>query len=106
MKLSDTHGWTPDTALERLALKGQDLSSYRAFWDGSAEIDAIRAIADQDSDESFTSSGIDDAKGIRPLLPPDGAFLEIGCPRRPSSTTCGRSTEFSSLRGVSAVARR
>jgi SAM-dependent methyltransferase len=79
MKLSDTHGWTPDTALERLALKGQDLSSYRAFWDRSAEIDAIRAIADQDSDESFTSSGVEDAEGIRPLLPPDGAFLEIGC---------------------------
>ena len=79
MKLSDTHGWTPDTELERLALEGQDLSSYQAFWDRSAEVDAIRAIADQDSDESFTSSGVEDAEGIRPLLPPDGAFLEIGC---------------------------
>ena len=79
MKLSDTHGWTPDTALEHLALEGQDLGSYRAFWDRSAEVDAIRAIADQDSDESFTSSGVDDAEGIRPLLRPDGAFLEIGC---------------------------
>jgi ubiquinone/menaquinone biosynthesis C-methylase UbiE len=79
VKLSDTHGWTPDTALERLALKGQDLSSYQAFWDRSAEVDAIRAIADQDSDESFTSSGVEDAEGIRPLLPSDGVFLEIGC---------------------------
>jgi hypothetical protein len=106
MKLSDTHGWTPDTALDSWPLRAQDLGSYQAFWDRLAKVDAIRAIADQDSDESFTSSGIDDAEGIRPLLPPDGAFLEIGCPRRPSSTTCGRSTEFSSLRGVSAVARR
>ena len=79
MQLSDTHGWTPDTALGQLALEGQDLGAYQAFWDRSAEVDAIRAIADQDSDESFTSSGIDDAEGIRPLLPPDGAFLEIGC---------------------------
>jgi SAM-dependent methyltransferase len=79
MQLSDTHGWTPDTRLEQLALEGQDLGSYQAFWDRSAKVDAIRAIADQDSDESFRSSGIDDAEGIRPLLPPDGAFLEIGC---------------------------
>lgn len=79
MQLSDTHGWTPDTALGQLAFEGQDLGSYQAFWDRSAKVDAIRAIADQDSDESFTSSGIDDAEGIRPLLPPDGAFLEIGC---------------------------
>ena len=79
MQLSDTHGWTPDTTLEQLALEGHDLGAYQAFWDRSAEVDAIRAIADQDSDESFTSSGIDDADGLRPLLPPDGAFLEIGC---------------------------
>jgi SAM-dependent methyltransferase len=79
MQLSDTHGWTPDTALEHLALKGQDLGSYQAFWDKSAEVDAIRAIADQDSDESFMLSGVEDAEGIRPLLSPDGAFLEIGC---------------------------
>jgi hypothetical protein len=45
MKLSDTQGWTPDTALEHLALEGQDLGSYQAFWDRSAEVDAIRAIA-------------------------------------------------------------
>jgi hypothetical protein len=75
MKLSDTHGWTPDTALERLALEGQDLSSYQAFWDRSAEVDVIRAIADQDSDESFTSSGVEDAEGIRPLLPRTAPFL-------------------------------
>jgi SAM-dependent methyltransferase len=55
------------------------LAPTRAFWDRSAKVDAIRAIADQDSDESFTSSGIDDAEGIRLLLPPDGALLEIGC---------------------------
>ena len=79
MQLSDTHGWTPDTALEHLALEGQDLGSYQAFWDRSAKVDAIRAIADQDSDESFMSSGVEDAEGIRPLLAPDGAFLEIGC---------------------------
>jgi hypothetical protein len=61
MKLSDTYGWTPDTALGQLALEGQDLDSYQAFWHRSAKVDAIRAIADQDSDESFTSSGIEAA---------------------------------------------
>jgi hypothetical protein len=28
MKLSDTHGWTPDTELEQLALEGQDLRAF------------------------------------------------------------------------------
>jgi ubiquinone/menaquinone biosynthesis C-methylase UbiE len=77
MKLSDR--WEPDAALERIGLEGQDLGSHQAFWDHSADVDAIRAIADRDSDESFESSGITDAEAIRPYLPADGAFLEIGC---------------------------
>jgi hypothetical protein len=60
MKLSDAH-WEPETALGRLGLEGQDLASHQAFWDRSAEIDAIRSIADQDDEESFESSGIADA---------------------------------------------
>jgi SAM-dependent methyltransferase len=79
MQLSDTHGWTPDTELEHVALEGQDLGSYQAFWDRSAEVDAIRAIADQADDESFETSGLVDAEPMRPLLSPDSVFLEIGC---------------------------
>jgi SAM-dependent methyltransferase len=79
MKLSDADHWEPKTALGRLGLEGQDLASHQAFWDRSAEVDAIRSIADQDSDESFESSGIVDAEAVRPFLPGDGAFLEIGC---------------------------
>ncbi len=79
MKLSDADHWEPETALARLALAGQDLASHRAFWDRAAEVDAIRSIADQESDQSFESSGVVDAEAVRPFLPADGAFLEIGC---------------------------
>jgi ubiquinone/menaquinone biosynthesis C-methylase UbiE len=79
MKLSDADRWEPESALGRLGLEGQDLTSHQVFWDRSAELDAIRSIADQDTDESFESSGTVDAEAIRPYLPADGAFLEIGC---------------------------
>jgi SAM-dependent methyltransferase len=79
MKLSDADRWEPETELGRLGLGGQDLGSYQAFWDRSAELDAIRSIADSDSDESFETSGAVDAEAIRPFLPAEGTFLEIGC---------------------------
>jgi SAM-dependent methyltransferase len=79
MKLSDADRWEPETALGRLALAGQDLASHQAFWDQAAEVDAIRSIADQESEESFESSGVVDAEAVRPFLPADGVFLEIGC---------------------------
>ena len=78
MKLSDAH-WEPETALCRLGLEGQDLASHQAFWDRSAEVDAIRSIADPGDDESFESSGIVVAESMRPLLSPDSVLLEIGC---------------------------
>jgi len=79
MKLSDSDRWLPETALDRLGLDGEDLAAYQDFWDRAAQLDAVRAISDQDSDESFETSGITDAEGLAPFLPPDCRFLEIGC---------------------------
>lgn len=79
MKLSDSDRWLPEAALDRLGLEGEDLASYQHFWDRAAQLDAVRAISDQDSDESFETSGIVDAEGLAPFLPPDCRFLEIGC---------------------------
>jgi ubiquinone/menaquinone biosynthesis C-methylase UbiE len=79
MKLSDSDRWLPETAIDRLGLEGEDLASYQHFWDRAAQLDAVRAISDQDSDESFETSGITDAEGLVPFLPPDCRFLEIGC---------------------------
>jgi SAM-dependent methyltransferase len=65
--------------LERLALRGEALGAYRDFWERSAEVDAVRAISDQDDAESFERSGLGDASEIAPLLFPNAAALEIGC---------------------------
>jgi SAM-dependent methyltransferase len=78
MKLSDAP-WEPETALGRLGLEGQDLAAHEAFWDRSAKVDAIRSIADQETDETFDTSGAADAEPLRALLRPDSVFLEIGC---------------------------
>jgi hypothetical protein len=55
--------------LGQLALQGQDLGSYQAFWDRSAKVDAIRAIADQDSDESFAARRAGLEEDVEILLP-------------------------------------
>jgi hypothetical protein len=78
MKLSDGP-WEPETNLGRLGLEGQDLASHEAFWDRSAQVDAIRSIADQHTKGSFDASGVADAEPLAPFLSPDAAFLEIGC---------------------------
>ncbi len=79
-KLSDpTHGLSGG-ALEQLELGGESLGDHREFWDRSASVDAIRAIADQEDEASFETSGLTDAKALAPLLPPGGgSALEIGC---------------------------
>lgn len=79
MKLADSERWLPRTALDRLGLDGEDLAAHQRFWDRAAELDAIRAISDQDTDESFERSGRTDAEDLAPFLPPDGSVLEIGC---------------------------
>lgn len=80
-KLSDPTYGLRETELERVELDGQTLTDHRAFWDRSAEVDAIRAISDQDTDESFEHSGRKDRDSLLPLLPPGGSgvALEIGC---------------------------
>jgi ubiquinone/menaquinone biosynthesis C-methylase UbiE len=78
MKLSDVQEWTPPTPVERVGLDGQDGEAYEAFWDRAARVDAIQAISDQDTAESFEVSGRVDAEALRPYLPADGRFLEIG----------------------------
>ena len=53
MRLDDaTHGLT-GSELESVQLEGESLSDLRAFWERSAETDAVRAIADAETDESF-----------------------------------------------------
>jgi ubiquinone/menaquinone biosynthesis C-methylase UbiE len=78
-KMSEPNRGLSGSKLERLGLRGEALDAYRDFWERSAEVDAIRAISDQDDAESFERSGLDDAAEIAPLLSPDAAALEIGC---------------------------
>jgi ubiquinone/menaquinone biosynthesis C-methylase UbiE len=78
-KMSEPNRGLSGSDLERVTLRGEALGAYRDFWERSAEVDAIRAISDQDDAESFERSGLRDARGIAPLLFPDAAALEIGC---------------------------
>jgi ubiquinone/menaquinone biosynthesis C-methylase UbiE len=81
MKLSDPTVGLKATALEQVELEGQSLDDHRAFWDRSATVDARRAISDQDTDESFETSGLRDSSRVTALLTPDGSgrVVEIGC---------------------------
>jgi ubiquinone/menaquinone biosynthesis C-methylase UbiE len=78
-KMSEPNRGLSGSKLERLGLRGEALDAYRDFWERSAEVDAIRAISDQDDAESFERSGLKDASEIAPLLSPDATALEIGC---------------------------
>jgi ubiquinone/menaquinone biosynthesis C-methylase UbiE len=78
VKLDDpTHG-LKETDLERVRLTGQSLVDHGAFWDESAVVDTIRAIADSDTSETFETSGVADAKAILDLAPRRAVVLEIG----------------------------
>jgi ubiquinone/menaquinone biosynthesis C-methylase UbiE len=78
-KISDaTHGLT-GTDLEGVTLEGETLQAYRDFWERSAKVDSIRAISDQDDEQSFEVSGRRDAEDLAKLLPNRGTVLEIGC---------------------------
>jgi ubiquinone/menaquinone biosynthesis C-methylase UbiE len=78
-KMSEPNRGLSGSDLERLGLRGEALDAYRDFWERSAEVDAIRAISDQDDAESFERSGLEDAREIAPLLSQDATALEIGC---------------------------
>jgi SAM-dependent methyltransferase len=80
VKLSDPSKGLSGSPLEQVSLEDESLSGYRRFWEEAAAVDAIRAIADQDTDESFEVSGKGDADRIVELLPDrDAVVLEIGC---------------------------
>jgi ubiquinone/menaquinone biosynthesis C-methylase UbiE len=78
-KLSDAPKGLAGSNLEQVRLEGGSLEAYRNFWDRSAEVDSVRAIADGQDEESFEVSGRGDAEDIATLLPPGGSALEIGC---------------------------
>jgi ubiquinone/menaquinone biosynthesis C-methylase UbiE len=63
-----------------VSLEDQTLGGYRKFWERSASVDAIGAIADQETVTSFEVSGKVDAEALVAMLPdPDAVVLEIGC---------------------------
>ncbi len=78
-KMSDATKGLLGTELEGVTLKGETLQAYRDFWERSAKVDSIRAISDQDDEESFEVSGRRDADDLAALLPHGGSALEIGC---------------------------
>jgi SAM-dependent methyltransferase len=80
VKLSDqTKGLSGDP-LEQLSLEEESLSGYRRFWEQAATVDAVHAIADRDTPESFEVSGKTDATDLWRVLPnSDAVVLEIGC---------------------------
>jgi ubiquinone/menaquinone biosynthesis C-methylase UbiE len=80
LKLSDQTKGLSGAPLEQLSLEEESLSGYRRFWEQAATVDAVHAIADQDTPESFEVSGKTDAMGLWKVLPNrDAVVLEIGC---------------------------
>jgi SAM-dependent methyltransferase len=80
VKLSDQTKGLSGAPLEQLSLDDQSLGGHRRFWEQAATLDAVHAIADQDTPESFEVSGKTDAMGYWNVLPDrDAVVLEIGC---------------------------
>jgi SAM-dependent methyltransferase len=80
VKLSDQTKGLSGAPLEQLSLEDESLSGYRRFWEQAATLDAVRAIADQETPESFEVSGETDAMDVWKVLPNrDAVVLEIGC---------------------------
>ena len=80
LKLSDPTQGLSETALDQLSLQDESLGGLRRFWEQAATADAVRAISDQDTPESFELSGKDDADRAWAALPDaDAVVLEIGC---------------------------
>ena len=78
-KMTDATIGLLGTDLEGVTLEGENLHAYHDFWERSAKVDAIRSISDQDDEESFETSGRNDAKVLADLVAPGASVLEIGC---------------------------
>jgi len=79
MRLGDPSSGLTGSELEAVQLEGESLSDLRTFWERSAETDAIRAIADAETDETFEESGRREAVHLNRLLPDGGTALDVGC---------------------------
>jgi ubiquinone/menaquinone biosynthesis C-methylase UbiE len=80
VKLSDPTKGLSGTPLEQLSLEDQSDGGYRRFWEQSASVNAIQAIANQATTASFEVSGKTDADALFGVLPDsDAVVLEIGC---------------------------
>jgi SAM-dependent methyltransferase len=69
VKLSDPPKGLSGSALERLWLEEESLGGYRKFWEQAAVVDAVHAIADQETATSFEVSGTTDADALWEVLP-------------------------------------
>jgi ubiquinone/menaquinone biosynthesis C-methylase UbiE len=78
MRLDDPTTGLQGTALESIELDGETLEAHRRFWDRSADVDAVRAIASETDEASFATAGLPDAGIVRQLLHPDAVVVELG----------------------------
>jgi ubiquinone/menaquinone biosynthesis C-methylase UbiE len=79
VKLGDPSEGLKRTELENVALTGETLDAYESFWDRAAQVDFVKAIADQDDNESFEASGADVAAQLVPHIDRAAKVLEVGC---------------------------
>ena len=79
MKLGDPTQGLKHTAIENVALTGETLEAYAGFWDRSAEVNFVHAIADQNDSETFETSGAEVAARVLSHTRPGARVLEVGC---------------------------
>jgi len=79
MKLTDTTHGLKHTPLEAVALEGETLDAYRDFWDRSASVDSLNAIAADTDEHSFRSTGDAEAQMLRRFVRSGDAVLDVGC---------------------------
>jgi SAM-dependent methyltransferase len=79
MKLTDTTHGLKHTPLEAVALEGETLDAHRDFWDRSAGVDSLNAIAADSDERSFRSSGLAEAEALRRFVRSGDTVLDIGC---------------------------
>src|SRR4029077_8356827 len=65
--------------LEEVRPDGEGLDELRAFWDESARVDALRAVASGDTPDTVGASGLPDLPPLREFLHPEATAVEIGC---------------------------
>jgi SAM-dependent methyltransferase len=75
-----SHEGASGSSIERLWLEEESLGGYRRFWEQAAVVDAVHAIADQETATSFEVSGTTDADALWEVLPDgEAVVLELGC---------------------------